>query len=62
MTDFVLQSAAQEAERVLADRRWLLFSEDDWASFISALEQPVANPEALRALLHTEIVVDLSDL
>lgn len=62
VTDFVLQSAAQEAERVLADRRWLLLSDDEWASFNAALEQPIANPEALRQFLHTETVVDLSDL
>lgn len=62
VTDFVLQSAAQEAERVLADRRWMVFSEEEWASFSAALDQPAADPAALRSLLHTELVIDLSDL
>ncbi len=51
MTDFVLESAVVEAERVLADRRWFLISDQQWDEFQHLLEQPPRDLPRLRALL-----------
>lgn len=51
MTDFVLESAVLEAERVLADRRWFLISDEQWDEFQHLLEQPVRDLPRLRGLL-----------
>lgn len=51
MTDFVLESAVVEAERVLADRRWFLISDEQWKEFQHLLEQPARDLPKLRALL-----------
>jgi uncharacterized protein (DUF1778 family) len=51
MTDFVLESAVVEAERVLADRRWFLISDEQWDEFQHLLEQPARDLPKLRALL-----------
>jgi uncharacterized protein (DUF1778 family) len=53
MTDFVLESAVVEAERVLADRRWFLISDEQWDEFQYLLEQPTRDLPRLRALLTT---------
>jgi len=53
MTDFVLESAVIEAERVLADRRWFLISDEQWDQFQHLLEQPARDLPKLRALLAT---------
>lgn len=51
MTDFVLETAVVEAERVLADRRWFLISDEQWDEFQHLLEQPARDLPRLRALL-----------
>jgi uncharacterized protein (DUF1778 family) len=51
MTDFVLETAVVEAERVLADRRWFLISDEQWDEFQYLLEQPARDLPKLRALL-----------
>jgi uncharacterized protein (DUF1778 family) len=51
MTDFVLDSAVVEAERVLADRRWFLISDEQWDEFQHLLEQPARDLPRLRDLL-----------
>jgi uncharacterized protein (DUF1778 family) len=53
MTDFVLESAVGEAERVLANRRWFLISDEQWNEFQHLLEQPARELPRLRALLAT---------
>ena len=53
MTDFVLESAVVAAERVLADRRWFLISDEQWDEFQHLLEQPARDLPKLRALLAT---------
>ncbi len=62
LTEFVLQSAAEQAERVLADRRWFIFSQAEWAAFEAALDQPLPDPESLRSLMLKDLKIDLSDL
>jgi len=41
VTDFILDTAVEHAERVLADRRWFLASEDQWREFEKMLEEPL---------------------
>lgn len=53
MTDFVLEGAVVGAERVLADRRWFLISDEQWDEFQRLLEQPARELPRLRALLAT---------
>lgn len=51
MTDFVLESAVVEVERVLADRRWFLIRDEQWGEFQHLLERPARDLPTLRALL-----------
>ncbi|MDR1388238.1 MAG: DUF1778 domain-containing protein [Propionibacteriaceae bacterium] len=41
MTDFVLDSAIGEAERVLAEQRWFVVTEDQHTEFKRLLDAPV---------------------
>src|SRR3954463_271705 len=54
VTDFVLDSASNAAEQVLADRRWFLLDDAAWASFEDFLERPAVLKPRLRDLLTQE--------
>jgi uncharacterized protein (DUF1778 family) len=41
VTDFILDSAVTEAERVLADRRWFVLDDVRWKEFQRLLDAPV---------------------
>ncbi|MFT3877114.1 MAG: DUF1778 domain-containing protein [Propioniciclava sp.] len=41
LTDFVLGSAVEQAERVLADRRWFTASDERFAEFERLLDAPL---------------------
>ena len=41
MTDFILESVVDRAEQVLADRRWFLADEAQWAEFQRLLDAPL---------------------
>lgn len=41
MTDLILDSAVQHAERVLADRRWFVVDDEQWAAFQAILDAPL---------------------
>lgn len=41
LTDFVLGSAVEQAERVLADRRWFTASEEQFEEFVRLLDAPL---------------------
>jgi uncharacterized protein (DUF1778 family) len=63
VTEFVLESVALEAERVLAEQRWFMLSEAEWTRFHELLDQPLpANDEGLRRLLTERRQIDLADL
>lgn len=49
MSDFILNSAVKEAERLLADQRWFMVSNEQYDDFIEALDRPVSQ-EAVRKL------------
>ncbi|TFD70518.1 DUF1778 domain-containing protein [Cryobacterium fucosi] len=50
MTDFILESASVEAERILADRRWFVATDAQWAEFNRLLELPLASESKLSKL------------
>lgn len=50
MTDFILESASMEAERVLADRRWFVLNEENWTEFNRLLDEPLPSTKKLDAL------------
>lgn len=63
VTEFVLESVALEAERVLAEQRWFMLSEAEWTRFHELLDQPLpADDQRLRRLLSERRQIDLSDL
>ncbi len=55
-TEFVLDATVQEAERVLADRRWFVVDDETWDAFDRRLDQPVAYPGDLLDLLRAPTV------
>jgi len=62
VTDFVLDSAAAAAERVLADRRWFLLDDDEWERFQALMDAPVAAMPRLERTLSTPTVFDQKDV
>jgi uncharacterized protein (DUF1778 family) len=52
LTEFVLESAAIAAERVLADRSHFTLEPDAWRAFQEALERPAVLKPRLRVLLN----------
>lgn len=50
MTDFILESASIEAERVLADRRWFVATDTQWDEFTRLLESPLPTQSKLAKL------------
>ena len=61
VTDFVLESATSNAERVLADRRWFVISENAWVDLEALLDTPVVRTPKLAALLSEPTVFDSKD-
>ncbi len=51
VTEFVLQSAQQRAEEILAEERHFVVSHERWKTFVAALERPARPKPALRQLL-----------
>jgi uncharacterized protein (DUF1778 family) len=50
MTDFILETAVERAERVLADRRWFVASETRWKEFERLLDEPPPSTKRFEAL------------
>lgn len=61
VTDFVLDSASNAAEQILADRRWFLLDDAAWAAFEDSLERPAVVKPRLRELLADEASVFADD-
>ncbi len=57
-TDFMLEAAVVEAERVLTDRRWFVVDDEAWESFNAMLDEPVPYEDDLRKLLTTPTVFE----
>jgi len=54
VTDFILGSVLENAERVLADRKWFVASEEQWADFQALLDAPLPPTPKLDLLLRRE--------
>ena len=50
MTDFILSSAVQQAERVLADRRWFMVDDEQWSELQRLLDAPLPSTARFEAL------------
>lgn len=50
LTDFVLDSAVDRAEKILADRRWFSVSQAQWNEFVELLDAPLPSTAKFRAL------------
>lgn len=50
MTDFILDSAVDRAERVLADRRWFIASDAQFAEFVRLLDAPLPSTSKFESL------------
>jgi uncharacterized protein (DUF1778 family) len=59
VTDFVLESATTNAERVLADRRWFIISTESWNALGELLDAPAAETPRLSRLLSEPTVFDV---
>ncbi|MCA0436315.1 MAG: DUF1778 domain-containing protein [Austwickia sp.] len=53
MSDFILSSAVVQAERVLADRRWFVATQEQYDEFVRLLDAPMETPK-LAALFAEE--------
>jgi uncharacterized protein (DUF1778 family) len=51
VTDFILDSASNAAEQVLADRRWFMLDDSAWTAFADLLERPAVIKPRLAELL-----------
>lgn len=61
ITDFILGSVLESAERVLADRKWFVANDEQWAKFQSLLDAPLKPMPKLDRLLRRESPFDESD-
>lgn len=61
ITDFILGSVLESAERVLADRKWFIANDERWAEFQRLLEAPLTPLPKLDRLLRRESPFDESD-
>lgn len=54
LTEFILSNAVAQAERVLADRRWFVVSEQQFADFEKLLDEPLPSTKKLEQLFVNE--------
>jgi len=54
VTDFILGSVLESAERVLADRKWFVADDKQWERFQELLDAPLQPMPKLRRLLQRE--------
>lgn len=60
VTDFVLQSALDKADEVLADQRRFFMSAEQWEKFQAALDASPRDIPALRRLMTEPSVIEMS--
>jgi uncharacterized protein (DUF1778 family) len=58
LSTFILESAAERAERTLADQTRFVLSGDNWQAFVEALDQPARHLPRLEKLLREPSVLD----
>jgi uncharacterized protein (DUF1778 family) len=55
---FILESAAERAERTLADQRHFVLSSEQWRAFTEALDRPAQHLPELKKLLREPSVLE----
>jgi uncharacterized protein (DUF1778 family) len=45
MTDFILDTAVDQAERILAERRWFVATEEQYEEFLRLLDEPLPSTD-----------------
>ena len=50
LTEFIMRSARENAERVLADQTRFVLDEKQWKAFLAVLDQPAKDKPRLRRL------------
>ena len=58
MTQFVVSSAYDKAEQVLADQRNFVVSSSQWNAFVAALDKPVSHHNRLARLLSEPSILE----
>jgi len=58
LTEFVVDAATAEAERTLADRTRFVLADEQWASFVEALDRPVREDPGLAKLFSKSTVFE----
>jgi uncharacterized protein (DUF1778 family) len=58
LSDFVLASAQEKAELVLADQREFVLSAERWKAFVDALDRPARRHERLTRLMSGPSVLE----
>lgn len=51
LSEFILDSAVERAEKILADRRWFTVNEDQWTAFTALLDAPLPATDRFEALV-----------
>lgn len=54
ITDFILRSVLENAERIVVDRAWFIANDDQWAEFQALLDAPLTPMPKLRRLLQRD--------
>lgn len=62
LTDFIMDSACQAAEKVILDQRLFMVSEDVFNQFSEILDRPAKENEGLKDLFSSSSPWDLNDL
>jgi uncharacterized protein (DUF1778 family) len=58
MTDFVVSSACEKAEQILAEQRNFVVPPQKWDAFVAALDRPTVRHERLARLLSEPSILE----
>lgn len=58
VTDFILSSAQEKAELILAEQKDFELPEDRWKAFVAALDRPVNRHERLARLMSEPSILE----
>jgi uncharacterized protein (DUF1778 family) len=58
ISDFILSSAQEKAEMILADQKEFVLPQDRWNRFVAALERPVSKHRRLARLISEPSVLE----
>ena len=54
LSEFILRSAVEQAQRVLTDRRWFVATDEQYDEFVRLLDAPLPETTKLKRLLTKE--------